>query len=70
MGRHRTGLGIERGCIRGRSGVCLDNFMKHMTVQQLTREGLAALGPHVAVMASVEGLDAHRRAVTLRLGME
>ena len=58
------------GYSRMYSGVSLDSFVKRMTVQQLTREGLQALGPHVAVMASVEGLDAHRRAVTLRLGIE
>lgn len=57
------------GYSRMYSGVSLDSFQKKMTVQQLTKEGLALLGPHVAVMASVEGLDAHRRAVTLRLGM-
>ena len=48
-------------------GVSLDSFMKHMTVQSLTLEGLQALGPAVAKMAEVEGLDAHKRAVTLRL---
>ena len=52
------------------SGVSLDSFLKHMTVQQLSREGLEALGPAVATMAHVEGLEAHRRAVTLRLGLE
>jgi histidinol dehydrogenase len=40
-----------------------------MTVQSLTFEGLQALGPAVAKMAEVEGLDAHRLAVTLRLGL-
>ena len=52
------------------SGVSLDSFIKYMTVQELSREGLEALGPHVARMATVEGLDAHRSAVTLRLGMD
>lgn len=51
------------------SGVGLDSFQKWMTVQELTSEGLQALGPAVAKMAAVEGLDAHRRAVTLRLGL-
>jgi len=51
------------------SGVSLDSFQKHMTVQELTEDGLKLLGPHVATMCSVEGLDAHRRAVTKRLGM-
>ncbi|CAA6662827.1 unnamed protein product [Spirodela intermedia] len=48
-------------------GVALDSFLKHMTVQSLTAEGLCRLGPYVAKMAEVEGLEAHRRAVTLRL---
>ncbi len=51
------------------SGVSLDTFQKKMTVQNLTYEGLKVLGPAVAKMAEVEGLEAHRRAVTLRLGM-
>lgn len=51
------------------SGVSLDSFQKHMTVQELTLDGLKNLGPSVAKMAEVEGLDAHRRAVTKRLGL-
>ena len=58
------------GYARMYSGVSLDAFTKKMTVQSLTREGLQTLGPSVAKMAEVEGLDAHRRAVTLRLGIE
>ena len=58
------------GYARMYSGVSLDSFVKKITVQSLTRAGLEALGPAVATMASVEGLDAHRRAVTLRLGMD
>ena len=58
------------GYSRMYSGVSLDSFIKYMTVQELTKEGLEALGPSVARMAQVEGLDAHRLAVTLRLGME
>ncbi|PSC71248.1 histidinol dehydrogenase [Micractinium conductrix] len=57
------------GYARMYSGVGLDSFQKWMTVQELTSEGLQALGPAVAKMAAVEGLDAHRRAVTLRLGL-
>ena len=38
-----------------------------MTVQSLSLEGLKLLGPSVAKMAELEGLQAHRRAVTLRL---
>lgn len=55
------------GYARMYSGVSLDSFLKYITVQSLTEEGLAELGPHVATMAEVEGLDAHKRAVTLRL---
>lgn len=57
------------GYARMYSGVSLDSFQKKMTVQNLSEEGLKALGPSVAKMAEVEGLEAHRRAVTLRLGM-
>ena len=55
------------GYARMYSGVNLDAFCKKMTVQNLTRAGLDALGPAVAKMAEVEGLEAHRRAVTLRM---
>jgi len=48
-------------------GVSLDTFVKKITVQELSYEGLQNLGPSVAKMAAVEGLEAHRRAVTLRL---
>lgn len=58
------------GYARMYSGVSLESFQKRMTVQSLTYEGLKALGPAVAKMAEVEGLDAHRRAVTLRLGID
>lgn len=57
------------GYARMYSGVSLDSFFNKVTVQALTREGLALLGPHVAVMARTEGLEAHARAVTLRLGL-
>ncbi|CAN1839060.1 Histidinol dehydrogenase, chloroplastic [Linum perenne] len=55
------------GYARMYSGVSLDSFLKYITVQSLTEEGLRKLGPYVATMAGVEGLDAHKRAVTLRL---
>lgn len=58
------------GYARMYSGVSLDSFQKKMTVQNLSYEGLQALGPSVAKMAEIEGLEAHRRAVTLRLGMQ
>lgn len=55
------------GYSRMYGGVSLDSFVKYMTVQSLSSEGLQRLGPYVAKMAEVEGLDAHKRAVTLRL---
>ena len=58
------------GYARMYSGVSLDSFQKKITVQSLTQEGLSNVGPAVAKMAAVEGLDAHRRAVTLRLGID
>jgi len=58
------------GYARMYSGVSLDSFQKKITVQNLTKEGLSNLGPTVAKMAEVEGLDAHRRAVTIRLSLE
>jgi histidinol dehydrogenase len=58
------------GYSRMYSGVSLDSFIKYMTVQEVTKQGLERLGPAVARMAAVEGLDAHRLAVTLRLGTD
>lgn len=55
------------GYARMYGGVSLDSFLKYITVQSLTEEGLSKLGPYVAAMAEVEGLEAHKRAVTLRL---
>ncbi|KMT20103.1 hypothetical protein BVRB_1g001220 isoform A [Beta vulgaris subsp. vulgaris] len=55
------------GYARMYGGVSLDSFQKYITVQSLTEEGLRNLGPYVAAMAEVEGLEAHKRAVTLRL---
>lgn len=51
------------GYARMYSGVSLDSFTKKMTVQSLSWEGLQVLGPHVAKMAEVEGLEAHRREI-------
>ena len=63
------GVWCRYGYARMYSGVSLDTFQKKMTVQSLTEEGLRNVGPAVAHMAAVEGLDAHRRAVTMRLGL-
>lgn len=55
------------GYARMYSGVSLDSFLKQITFQELTPEGLIAIGPHVEVMAETEGLIAHKNAVTFRL---
>lgn len=55
------------GAARAYSGVVLESFMKYISIQSLTREGLQALGPAVERLSTLEGLDAHGRAVTYRL---
>lgn len=50
------------------SGLGVDQFMRQMTIQELSREGLASLGDTVLALASLEGLDAHAAAVSRRLG--
>ncbi|MCA8830244.1 histidinol dehydrogenase [Hymenobacter pini] len=55
------------GYARNYSGVSLDSFLKKITFQRLTPEGLLNVGPVVETMAEAEGLRAHARAVTLRL---
>ena len=55
------------GYARAYSGLSLVDFQKRMTVQQLTAEGIARLGPVAHTLASLEGLDAHAGAVTVRL---
>ncbi len=55
------------GHARAYAGVSLDSFVRKVTFQQLTREGLEGIGPAVQVLAKAEGLDAHARAVSIRL---
>ncbi|HSN50935.1 MAG TPA: histidinol dehydrogenase [Woeseiaceae bacterium] len=55
------------GYARSYSGLSLDQFMRGMTVQELTRDGLAGLSDAVVTLAGLEGLDAHAAAVTRRL---
>lgn len=55
------------GFARAYSGVSLDSFVKKITVQHITPDGLRVLGPVVEVMAEAESLDAHKRAVSIRL---
>jgi histidinol dehydrogenase len=55
------------GYARSYSGVSVASFQKQVTVQEASAEGLRAIGPCAATLAAAEQLDAHRRAVTLRL---
>lgn len=55
------------GYAKAYSGVSVDSFVKKITFQQLTETGIRNIGNTVAVMARAEGLDAHARAVTIRL---
>jgi histidinol dehydrogenase len=54
------------GLARSYSGVSLDSFVKKITFQELTREGLDRLAPTLQALASLEGLEGHRRAVAVR----
>lgn len=55
------------GYARMYSGVSLQSFQKFITMQKISEEGLQNLGPTVETLADIEGLDAHKNAVTLRL---
>ncbi|HHP7241964.1 MAG TPA: histidinol dehydrogenase [Cyclobacteriaceae bacterium] len=55
------------GWAKAYSGVSLDSFLKKITYQKLTAEGLLLLGPVVEKMAQAENLEAHKRAVSIRL---
>ncbi len=55
------------GFARAYSGVSLDSFVKKITYQKLSKEGLANIAATVEAMASAEQLEAHRNAVAIRL---
>ena len=55
--------GYARSC----SGLSVEDFQLAISVQEATPAGLAQLGPTARILAELEGLDAHARAVTLRL---
>jgi len=55
------------GFARTYSGVSLDSFVKKITFQEITREGLELLGPAVMCMAEAEALAGHSRAVGVRI---
>lgn len=55
------------GWARSVSGVNIDSFIRKMTIQELTPEGISSLGPTIVTMARAEGLEAHARAALLRM---
>lgn len=55
------------GYARNYSGVSVDSFMKQITFQKVSLEGLKAIGPSVEILAENEQLQAHKNAVTVRL---
>jgi histidinol dehydrogenase len=55
------------GYARNYSGVSLDSFVKKITFQELTKEGIQNIGPSIELMAEAEQLYAHKNAVTIRL---
>jgi histidinol dehydrogenase len=57
------------GYARAYSGLSVLDFVKHVTVQELSPAGLRALGPIAVTLAQLEGLDAHASAVTRRLAL-
>ncbi len=55
------------GYARNYSGVSVDSFVNKVTYQKATAQGIQNLGPAVKLMATAEGLDAHKNAVNVRL---
>ena len=55
------------GYAKAYSGVSLDSFVKKVTFQQLSKKGIENIGNAVEIMATAEGLDAHKNAVSIRL---
>lgn len=55
------------GYAKAYSGVSLDSFIRKITFQEITREGIQMIGPAIEVMAANEQLTAHKNAVSVRL---
>ncbi|HSD68135.1 MAG TPA: histidinol dehydrogenase [Woeseiaceae bacterium] len=55
------------GKCRSYSGLGVDQFMRHMTIQELSKDGLQSIAAPVIELARLEGLDAHALAVSIRL---
>jgi histidinol dehydrogenase len=55
------------GFARSYSGVSVDSFLKKITFQEITAEGMRNLGPSIELMAEAEFLQGHKNAVTFRI---
>jgi histidinol dehydrogenase len=55
------------GYAKNNSGVSLDSFVKKISFQQLSKEGLKNIGSAIEIMAATEGLEGHKNAVSIRL---
>lgn len=55
------------GWARSYSGVNLDSFLRKITFQEISKEGLKNIGPAIEIMAAAEELEAHKNAISLRL---
>ena len=49
------------------SGVNIDSFLRKITIQEISRDGIASLAPTIIAMAEAEGLEAHAAAVKVRV---
>ena len=55
------------GYAKAYSGVSLDSFIRKITFQEITKQGIMNIGPAIEILAANEYLDAHKNAVTVRL---
>ena len=55
------------GWARSMSGVNLDSFIRKITYQEITKDGICTLGKTIVTMAQAEGLDAHANAAIVRM---
>jgi histidinol dehydrogenase len=55
------------GWARSMSGVNLDSFVRKITYQEISKEGILQLGKTIVTMAKAEGLDAHANAASVRM---
>lgn len=55
------------GYAKSYSGICLQSFMKTISFQEISAQGLQHIGPAIEIMAAAESLDAHKNAVSIRL---